>query len=63
MFKFTKKEIFMFIMGVIICSIVTVIADTIHSNDVLYDNSNSLSNSENVEDALDNLEELVQISS
>ena len=50
-----KKVAFGFILGIIVCFIVSAIAETLSSNEVLYDNSSSHSNVDNVQDALDDL--------
>ena len=44
-----------FIIGIIVGFTISVIAESINSDEVLYDNSNSSSNSENVQDAIDHL--------
>ncbi len=54
-----KKLIIGYILGILSCIAVVVIAESIQSNEVLYDNSNSSSNSENVQEALDNLYNIV----
>ena len=54
-----KKFIMGTIFGIILCLITYVIADTIHSDEVLYDNSYSSSNTDNVQDALDGLYNIV----
>ena len=54
-----KKLILGYILGILSCIAVVVIAESIQSNEVLYDNSNSSSNSENVQEALDNLYNIV----
>ncbi len=51
----TKSNIMFLIIGIIIGSIGIVIADTIHSNEVLYDNSNSSSSATDVQEALNDV--------
>ena len=53
--KIFKNPIFTFILGIILCCITIVIAESINSDEVLYDNSNSNTNLGNVQDVLDNL--------
>ncbi len=50
-----KKFILGTIFGIILCLITYVVADTINSNEVLYDNSKSNSSSTNVQGAIDSL--------
>ena len=54
-----KNKLIYIIIGIIIGFSSAVIAESINSNEVLYDNSNSSSNKENVQDALDNLYNIV----
>ena len=54
-----KNKLIYIIIGIIIGFSSAVIAESIQSNEVLYDNSNSSSNKENVQDALDNLYNIV----
>ncbi len=53
--KLVKKPLLLLVIGFILGYITSVIADTINSNEVLYDNSNINSNVDNVQDALDGL--------
>ena len=53
--RFIKHNTIGFLLGVLVCSISIVLADTINSNEVLYDNSNSGTSTNNVQDVLDNL--------
>ena len=48
-----------FIIGIIVGFTISVIAESINSDEVLYDNSNSSSNSDNVQDAIDGLYNIV----
>ena len=57
--RFVKRNIFGFLLGIIFCSFTVVLAESIQSEEVLYDNSNSFSNKDNVQDALDNLYNIV----
>ena len=54
-----KKLIIGYILGILSCIAVVVIAESINSSEVLYDNSNSSSNKENVQDALDDMYNLI----
>ena len=56
---FKHNTLFGIIIGIVICSITIVIAETINSDEVLYDNSNSSSNKENVQDALDDIYNII----
>ncbi len=58
-----KKVAFGFILGIIVCFVVSAIAETIHSDEVLYDNSNSNTSSTDVQEALDTLFTIVDHSS
>ena len=53
--RFVKRNIFGFLLGIIFCSFTVVLAESINSNEVLYDNSNSKTSYDNVQDVLDNL--------
>ena len=50
-----KKDLRGFIIGVILCSITIVLAESIQSSEVLYDNSNSPTSYDNVQDVLDDM--------
>ena len=53
--KIFKNPIFTFILGIILCCVTIVLAESINSNEVLYDNSNSNTSLGNVQDVLDDL--------
>ena len=53
--KKSKSNLLFLLIGILIGSSVIVLADTINSNEVLYDNSSSGSGSTDVQGALDNL--------
>ena len=58
--SFLKKyQLIGVFIGLLISVITIAVAESINSNEVLYDNSSSLSNSENVKDALDSLYNVV----
>ena len=57
--KIFKNPIFTFILGVILCCVTIVIADTINSNEVLYDNSNSSSSATDVQGAIDDVYNII----
>ena len=58
-FNFIKKNILGFLLGIIFCSITIVIAESIQSSEVLYDNSNSRTEFDNVQDVLDDVYNIV----
>jgi hypothetical protein len=53
--KLIRSHLLVFVIGLIIGSIGIVIAESINSDEILYDNANSGSSATNVEDALDSL--------
>ncbi len=53
--KIFKNPIFTFILGIILCCVTIVIAESINSNEVLYDNSNSSSSATDVQGAIDDV--------
>ena len=53
--KVFKNPIFTFILGIILCCVTIVIAESINSDEVLYDNSNSSSSATDVQGAIDDL--------
>ena len=55
-----KKLIIGYILGILSCIAVVVIAESINSSEVLYDNSNSSSNKDNVQDVLDDMYNIIQ---
>ena len=57
--KLLKNPLLLLIIGFILGYITSVIADTINSNEVLYDNSNINSNVDNVQDALDEVYNII----
>ena len=57
--KIFKNPIFTFILGIILCCVTIVIADTINSNEVLYDNSSSSSSATDVQGAIDDVYNII----
>ncbi len=54
-----KHPIIGIILGIVIGSVSVVIAESIHSNEVLYDNSNSPTSHDNVQDVLDDVYNII----
>ncbi len=54
-----KKLIIGYILGILSCIAVVVIAESINSSEVLYDNSNSLTSHDNVQDVLDDVYNII----
>ena len=52
------RDLLMVFIGIIICGIGIVLAESIQSSEVLYDNSNSNTSNDNVQDVIDNLYDL-----
>ena len=58
--KLIRSHLLVFVIGIIVGSIGIVIAESINSNEVLYDNSNSNTSSDNVQDALDEMYNIIE---
>ncbi len=58
--KLIRSHLLVFVIGLIIGSIGIVIAESIQSDEVLYDNSNSNTSSDNVQDALDEMYNIIE---
>ncbi len=57
--RFVKRNIFGFLLGIIFCSFTVVLAESIQSEEVLYDNSNSKTSYDNVQDVLDDMYNII----
>jgi len=53
--RFIKNNIVGFLIGVLFCCVTIVLAESINSNEVLYDNSNSSSSATDVQGAIDDV--------
>ncbi len=53
------NTLFGIIIGIVICSISLVLAESINSDEVLYDNSNGNTSNDNVQDALDDIYNII----
>ena len=58
--KLIRSHLLVFVIGLIVGSIGIVIAESINSNEVLYDNTNSNTSSDNVQDAIDEMYNIIE---
>lgn len=58
--KLIRSHLLVFVIGLIVGSIGIVIAESINSDEVLYDNTNSNTSSGNVQDALDEMYNIIE---